>query len=174
MGFGKDGRGAIITSTRSQALAGLASNAVIAIGTKIPIIEDFRILRQEISAHVSGLTAGEGNGSSLIVYDGDLGVTEAAAARDAEGPVGPNDSVVAATAERPVWLLGIFGDDQSSDHTQLVARGRDGSPICMHKPRWTFASSKSWVVGFHNTSGVALTTGATVRIVTKQWGVWVR
>ncbi len=172
MGFGKDGKGTIIVEDRSQALGTLGNQVAILVGTKIGILKDFRMLKAEVRASMRGLTAGEGMGLQFGIADGDLSTTELASALLVNGPLGPNDGVGAAVAERWNKVMSALDGDAAS--VQALFKNDQGGPMLVVKPRWTFATTKSWNWFVFNGSGSALTTGSTVRIVTKCFGVWLR
>ncbi len=172
MGFGKDGKGVIINEDRSQALSTLANQAVILIGTKLGILKDFRMLKAELRAHLRNLTPGDGMGLIIGLADGDLTNSEIAAAILANAPLGPNDIVGTQVAERFNMLLSVAEGDLAE--TQVLFKNENGGPIIVVKPRWTFATTKSWNWFIFNGGGTALATGATVRITTKCYGVWLR
>ncbi len=172
MGFGKDGKGAIIREQRSQALSTLADATALLIGTKLATTEDFRLLKAEITCIVNGLTATEGNGLMLGLADGDLTVGEIKSVIQAQGPLDPNDIIQSDVAMRPVWLLGALEIDATA--LQGLMRGEGNTSLIEAKPRWTFSQTKSWNWFIWNQTGGALATGGLAIIVAKSFGVWVR
>ncbi len=176
LGFGKDGRGAIVRETRSQSLGTLAQDTALIIGTKLATTEVFRMLKAEVFCRINGLTSGEGSGLLLLLADGDLTVTEVGEAVNIDGPLGPNDAVNAALAERLVLNIGAVegnGDDAAAPTARVIKDMLSNAPFCVPKPRWSFQRTKSWNWVIFN-RGDALTTGAQVRIDAKSYGVWVR
>jgi len=170
MGFGKDGKGVMIRESRSNVLGALAQGVGVQIDTKLATLERFRMLRGEIFATVTGLTSGEGTGLILVLADGDLSLTEVDEAIDsANGPLGPNDQVIEAIAERPVWLIAAVDRETGPE---AMFENDQGGHMLVIKPRWTFARTKSWNWIVYNLGSI-LTTGATVHIRTKLFGVWV-
>ncbi len=177
MGFGKDNKGVIIQESRSQAIGTLATSTGLVIGTNLGILERFRMLKAEMSAIITGATTLEMNGMRLYLVDGDLSLPEIEAQIEGNGPVGPNDRIAADIAERFVILAGTFlsdGGDVGVDG-QVVCKDKDtNAPVIMVKPRWTFARTKGWDWVLYNATGRNVpTTGATVRIICKNFGVWV-
>ncbi len=172
MGFGKDSSGVIIGESRNQLLGALAQGTGIIIGTKVGILERFRMLKSEIAATVEILTSQEGTGLQLYLVDGDLTLTEFDLSIETEGPVGPNDKVAASIVERFSTLVGACEVVDSSTTELMVKDKVSNSPVCIVKPRWTFARTKSWNWILYN-NGPTLTTGANVRIKVKNFGVWV-
>ncbi len=169
MGFGKDGKGVILRESRTQALGGLANNSGVIIGTATAILERFRMLKAELTCTVSGITSGESTGLLLYLADGDLSLAEVEAAILADGPVGPNDRVTEAIVERPTWMAGV------NDHLvgdEGIFTNEMGGHLLVIKPRWTFARTKGWNWIIFN-QGSTVTTGITVAIIDKLFGVWV-
>ncbi len=171
MGFGKDGKGVIITEARIQTLGTLAQDTGILIGTKIATLERFRMLKAELLVTLRGLTAGDGGGYALYLCDGDLTLNEIELQIESTGPVGPNDAVAAAIAERFVKLVGV-SKILTSNIDQNMVDANTGGPMIVTMPRWTFSRTKSWNWVLYN-NGQAPTTGAAVAIKVKNFGVWV-
>ncbi len=169
MGFGKDGKGVIIRESRSQVLGTIAAETALVIGTKLATLERFRMLRCEVYATLTGLTSGELTGLLFVLADGDLTQTEVEACIESDGPLGPNDSVIADIADRPVWTFGAIDRETGSE---AIFENTEGGHMMVVKPRWTFARTKSWNFLVYNL-GAAPTTGASVIIRVKSFGVWV-
>ncbi len=170
MGFGKDGKGVIIRESRSQAIGTLASQTALLIGTKLVTLERFRMLKVEMLASIIGATASELRGMWLGIADGDLSVTEIEEAIEANGPLGPNDTVIAATAERWVMMLGMV--EETGATVRAFDKADSGGHLLTLNPRWTFSRTKSWNYFLYN-MGEAPTTGSSVLIRAKSFGVWV-
>lgn len=168
MGFGKDNMGVILRQGISQALLTLATDTGLIITAKPVTLERFRMLKSEVYGNVEGLQTGEGRGLSLWLVDGDLTLAQFEEAIETEGPLGPNDPIPAAVSERFTHFVGAFGGQVL---THLHDREAN-APFCTIKPRWTFARAKSWNWIIYNI-GPALTTGATVNLRVKNFGVWV-
>ncbi len=171
MGFGKDNKGVIIREARSQALGALAAQAGILIGTKLAITDSFRMLKAIGNFTIDGLTTVEGNGLLLYIANGDLSLAEAEAAIELSGPLDRSDRVNGPIAERFVMLVGAIraGGNQVE---QSFVDAHTGTPVIVTKPRWTFGSNDSWNWIVYN-NGVAITTGATVKLRVQAFGVWV-
>ncbi len=169
MGFGKDGKGVIIRESRVQALGALGINTGILIGTKLATLERFRMLRSEVFATMTGLTTGEGTGLLFGLADGQFTLVEIEAAIEADGPLGPNDTITEDIADRPVWFSGAVDRETG---TEAVFENDEGGHMMVLKPRWTFARTKSWNFFVYNL-GAAMTTGSQVQFRGKQFGVWV-
>ncbi len=169
MGFGKDSKGVIIRELKSQALGALSSSTGIIVGSPLATLERFRMLKAEIVATIVGLTGGEGSGLALYLVDGNFTLAEFEAAIENSGPVGPNESEEEEVSERfNVWA----GMTDYEIATESVFHNEMGGTLLAVKPRWTFARSKSWNWILYN-HGVALTTGATVKLNCKDFGIWV-
>ncbi len=171
MGFGKDGKGVIITQDISQALLTLATNTGIFISSALAILERFRMLKAEVFCVITPVASGELGGLRLYLVDGDLTLAEAEAAIEGNGPVGPNDVIAANIAMRPVFRVAAVSDiGIVTDAIHL--RNEDNGPMLVIKPRWTFARTKGWRWMAYN-SGPAPTTGTTIKLTAKNFGVWV-
>ncbi len=172
IGFGKDGKGEIIREARSQALSTLQAGGGIIIGTKLATTEDFRIIRTDVQSSITGLTSSEGKGLALYLVDGVFTIAEFEAAIEANGPLGPNEAVAAEIAMRfERWLGEVV--DAAGTAGDAIIRNEKGGALLQDTIRWTFSRTKSWNWVLFN-HGVALTTGATVFIKAKNYGVWVR
>ncbi len=169
MGFGKDGKGVIIRESRSQVLGTIAAESALIIGTKLATLERFRMLRCEVQATIVNLTSGEGTGMLLVLADGQFTQTEVEATIEADGPLGPNDDVTENIADRPVWTFGAVDRETG---TEALFENDMGGHTMVVKPRWTFARTKSWNFLVYNL-GAAPTTGSSVIIRVKSFGVWV-
>ena len=76
MGFGKDGKGAIVKEQTSLTLGALAGQAFTNIASSVSLDMDFRILKSEITAVVRAVTSLEGQGLILYMAEGDLSGAE--------------------------------------------------------------------------------------------------
>ncbi len=172
MGFGKDGKGVIITEQRSQAISTLAAQTALLIGTKLAMEEDFRILKSHVHCNLEGLDAGEGFRLLLGLADGNLNVAQIAEAIIANGPLNPNETPERERAMRPVFIIGASENNGLADGVfrDIVS----GAPMCIQKNRWTFQDGDSWNWFIYNQSASAMTTGATALLVAKNFGVWVQ
>ncbi len=174
MGFGKDGKGAIITHADIITLSTLATNTALKQDAPLAITEDFRLIKMEIAAWLANGTVGEGPIHLYLVND-ELTVAEIAECILNAGPLDRNDRVAQERAERAVFLVGTFGNAQgASDAVDDPLRGADGQEGVVNKTiRWTFSDPEGWSLVAFNQSGGTLTTGGVVRMVCKFFGVWV-
>ncbi len=172
MGFGKDGMGVILRESLTIALGTLGADTGIlatgGIGTGL--LERFRIIKTEITAHISGPVFALGDGPlELYLADGDFSLAEIEASVEATGPLGPNDKVNEALVERYTKLFGAMAfAPNDSGIGNILEQGR----IVSKTLRWTFARTKGWNWMFYN-RGTPLTTGATAKVRAKHFGVWV-
>ncbi len=168
MGFGKDGKGVIITETDLITLGTLANNTVLKQDSALVLTEDFRIISMELTTVLVGNTAAE-NPISLYLVNDELTVAEIKEAIEVNGPLGRSDRLNQERAERAVFLLGTFTGGGANVHFH----GKDGQNTVVNKTiRWTFSSAQGWSIVAFNHSGAALTTGAVVRFLSKYFGVW--
>ncbi len=171
MGFGKNNTGVIIRDNSAIALSTLGGESAIVITTDIVWGEDFRLLKTEFMALVEGLTAGQGSGLVIGIADGELTSTEIEECLQADGPGDRNDNLLTERANRPVWLIGaVIPGSPSADELRFI--GHNGGPLMEWKKRWTFSNPEGLEFFVYNQSGVALTTGATVRLDATHYGVW--
>lgn len=172
VGFGKDGRGVIITNLDSTTHGAMAANTVNLVGTPLVLTEDFRMLRLEVFAGQSSVTAGQGLNQIFGIADGNLSQSVIENAIEVGTPTGPEAGQMgnAEVGLRPVYLLG--GCEVRADQTSTVFRGDDGGLRMIWKKRWTFSRPTAWQFFVYN-NGAAMTTGAITKFVMKAFGVWV-
>ncbi len=171
MGFGKGGTGAIIKERTSIALDTLGQNTAIKLdGAPVVLAEDFRILKSELFAAVSGLTAGQGGGLHLGIANDELSAAEIAEAINLSGPVSRNDALQSERAMRAVWLISALdGSDVNTVDSRF--KGKAGGPMITWKKRWSFFDPQGWIFFIWN-EDAAISTGATARVVATHYGVW--
>ncbi len=173
MGFGKDGMGVILAEAPTEPLLTLAANTgLILSGNEIgtALLERFRIIKSEITGSVQDATGAVGDGPlELFMIDGDLTLAEFEEAIETVGPVGPNDTVRAEQASRWYKSFGLLSFTTEQNHAgYMLALGA----VVERTIRWTFARAKGWQWVIYN-HGTALTTGSTVKLQCKHFGVWV-
>ncbi len=175
MGFGKDGKGAIVREQTTISLGGLAGQDAVGVDSSVLLDADFRILKSEVTAVVRALTTTEGNGLILYMTQGLLSVAQAEATIELFGPVRPGERIEEEIAERWVRRLGItHGGDIA---TERVFTNEEGGGLLKINPRWTFrrgrtASQGGWNWLVYN-SGATITTGGVVDLLATHYGVWV-
>ncbi len=168
MGFGKDGKGAIIRENVTITVGGLAAVAVIK-GTSLSISEDFRILKTEYFISQSGNWGAVGDEVIIGFADDELSVGEIAECLNVDGPVDRNDRLAEERVMRAVWSL----IDLKGDSTTVVMQPPNDGKFMEHKPRWTFSNPEGWTWFAYNPLSGALTAGAVFIINAKYFGVWV-
>ncbi len=175
MGFGKDGKGVIIKEAATQPLLTLASNTGLflasgnTVGASLKI--RFRSLKVEYTGIINGAAVVDGDGPiDLYLVDGDLTVAEAEEAIELAGPVAANDRVAAERAMRWVKYMGqIWFVEQTANAENPHLR----RAVIEMTTRWTFGIDKGWRWMAYNSGSGALTTGATIKVTAKHFGVWV-
>ncbi len=166
MGFGKDGKGAMIRERHIITLGALVAGAVLKSDAQLAIEEDFRIIKTEVFPSLLTHAVGEAP-IYFGIADNELSVTEIAEALEVDGPLDRNDRVKVEQAERPVWILGQFlGDQQDVSDNPF--------PVGIVKNlRWTFSNPEGWTWFAFNGGPDNLTTGAFLRLYAVHYGVWV-
>ncbi len=176
MGFGKDGKGAIIKEQTVVTLAALATGDAAGQDSTILLDMDFRILKSEITAVIGGMTSLEGQGLILYMSQGDLTVAESEENIEAAGPIRLGDKIPQERADRWVRRVGITVGPTVNE-TERVFRNKYNGGLLELNPRWTFRRGRTAAAGGWNwvvyNDGVTLTTGGTVRITATHYGVWV-
>ncbi len=169
IGFGKDGKGVIIKEDHTLTVGAFTTKTVKAIGN-LSTTEDFRMLKAEVQAHMTGITAGELADIYIGIANGELSAVEIAESISLDGPLDRNDRAPDEFATRCVHLFGklkgIPGDQTNGEWVD-----RSNSPMMEHKFRWTYSNPEGWQYFLFN-NGSTTTTGATVRMLTKNYGVW--
>ncbi len=175
MGFGKDGKGAIIKERTQVTLGALASGDFAQADSLVLLDMDFRSLKSDVTAVVRGITASEGNGMILYMVQGILTAAEAEASIEQNGPIRMGERIEEEVAERWVRRLGITQGVATG--TERVFLNEAGGGLLSLKPRWTFrrgrtATEGGWNWGVYN-AGETITTGAVVDLIATHYGVWV-
>ncbi len=169
MGFGKDGKGVIITDVDTITLGTLANVTAIKQGSPLAMLEDFRLIKLEMAIGYAVITAGE-NPINIYLVNNDLTVAEVAEAIVTAGPLNRNERIATERASRAVFLLATAGGPA----TDFAFKGHDGQEGIISKViRWTFSNPEGWSIVAFNNSGSALTTGTIIRFSVKYFGVWV-
>ncbi len=176
MGFGKDGKGAIIKEQTDITLAGLVGLDYVQVDSDILLDQDFRILRSDVTAVARGITSLEGKGLILYMTQGILSESEAEQNIELDGPVRMGEKIDEEIASRWVRRLGIT-IGSTVNETERIFTNKYGGGLLNIEPRWTFrrgrtASEGGWNWGVYN-GGVTLTTGTIVNVIATHYGVWV-
>ncbi len=172
MGFGKDGKGAIIRESSAATLGAMNNDA----GTELAgpaLEEDFRILKTEGNVKISNLTTTQGAGLELWFANGELSVGEFLECIDLDGPLDRNDRVSQERAERFVKFVSAIVSPIVPTEVILYFLNETGGPQISFNPRWTFSNPEGWSFFLVNRSGSQLTTGASLEVTMTHYGVWV-
>ncbi len=176
MGFGKDGKGAIVKENSGFSLGALAAGDLALSSSSVQLDMDFRILRSDITAVITGATSLEGVGLILYMTEGDLDDAQAEANIEQNGPVRLGQQVEEEIASRWVRRVAIT-TGPTVNETERVFKNKYGGGLLSMEPRWTFRRGRTATEGGWNwacyNDGVLLTTGAVVNILATHYGVWV-
>ncbi len=176
MGFGKDGKGAIVKEQTTFTLGALAGQAVVGSNSSVQLDEDFRILRSDITCVLTGMTSLEGVGLILYMTEGDLTDPEVEANIEQNGPLRLGKQIEEEIASRWIRRVGIT-TGPTVNETERTMRNKWGGALLDLEPRWTFRRGRTATEGGWNwrvyNDGVTITTGASARIIATHYGVWV-
>ncbi len=171
MGFGKDGKGAIVRSqVAGGALGALGSSDAVAFAS-ITLGEDFRVLKSIVYATIDSLTASEQGLFGLYMCNGALSAAEVEEAIEADGPTDRNDANSRERAERQVHLIGVARKTDAAA-VFIQFESPEGGLIMTDKFRWTYSDPEGWLWAIYN-MGTGITTGATLQLRATHYGVWV-
>ncbi len=176
MGFGKDNKGVIVHEQTTVTLAGLAGQAYVQQNTAAQMDADFRILKTELTAVLTGITSLEGAGLILYMTEGALSAAECEANIELNGPLSGGDQVAEELASRWVRRVATSPNNVVNATERSMINEKGGSILTLN-PRWTFrrrrtANEGGWNWGIYN-DGVTLTTGTICRVIATHYGVWV-
>lgn len=163
----KDSRLVIRTGFSSEALLTLGSGTVLKEAVPIACLEDWRLIKVEGVIGVEGLTGEEGP-IVVGIADDSLSVGEIGEALAASGPNNTDSaerSTSGAQAKRPVWIIDVLGSGAAGS----IPKAKPFSKKIM----WTFADGFPPNFFAFNMGSAALTTGTLLRVLQKQFGVWV-
>ncbi len=176
MGFGKDGKGAIVKEQTIFSLGALAGQDALGNDSDVLLDMDFRILRSDITAVITGMTSLEGVGLILYMTQGILTTAESEVNIEQNGPLRLGEKIEEEIASRWVRRVGIV-TTPTVNEVERTFENKYGGSLLNLEPRWTFrrgrtASEGGWNWLVYN-DGITITTGATVRILATHYGVWV-
>ncbi len=176
MGFGKDGKGAIVKEQTTFALGALAGQALLGASSGVLLDSDFRILKSEITATLTGITSLEGAGLILYMSEGELSDALVEANIELDGPVSMGDKSQEEIASRWVRRIGTSPNATVNETERMMVNEYGGSLLKLN-PRWTFRRRRTTTEGGWNwnvyNDGVTLTSGTICRILATHYGVWV-
>ncbi len=173
LGFGKDGKGVIITDSDVITLSTLGNNTVIKQTAPLAFTDRFRLIKCTARVTLKGITANEGPLLFGLASNA-LSVTQIAAAISANGPTSRQQKTDQNEAELPVWVLGSFASLSATIVELLKATSSGTDGYVSETIRWTFGvdASPGYSFWVQNRSGGALQTGGVVTVETKMFGVW--
>ncbi len=169
MGFGKDGKGALIRESTSLDLGTLGAVTAIKADAALVIGDDFRLLKSEIMATLERDLGGTDEAVLIGIADNELSVAEIAECLVANGPIDRNDNLANERAMRPVWIIGQFRGVGAVETIHM------GLPIIHKGKPWTFSNPEGWTFFAFNPTGAALadTNTPEVKLFATHYGVWV-
>ncbi len=161
--FTKSERSGILYDEGNVSLSTLANKVALTIGSKIDGSREngFRILRTDYWITGHDFTAGEYPITVGLSF-GSLSVAEIAEAFAADPQSSDKRNLIEQTM-RPIFILGILGD--TGDMRFLTGTV---------KPRWSSPEGAAVKFFAYNSTGATLTTGASVRLIAKHFGVWLK
>lgn len=169
MGFGKDGKGAILRESGAITLSTLAANTALKDASPLAITEDFRIIKSQIFVQLEGDADGPAQPLIFGICSDELSVTEISECIEAEGPLDREDRLKVERAERPVFEICQFDELQSDAITKVPNNGMPIEKVL----RWTFSNTSGWSFFVYNFGSGACVDGGVVRFRAKHYGVWV-
>ena len=171
LGFGKDGKGAILRESQTVDTTTLAANTVVKFSSQLALTDHFRIIKTEYFIIMRIGSGSPGEHAMVGLADNELSVAEIAETLEVDGPVHSADNLKAERAMRPVWLFEGFVHTSANEGTHLMSnRGAPSEKVL----RWTFAEDHGWTWFVWNPLGSAYADGPTYTVIAKHYGVWVR
>ncbi len=174
MGFGRNGKGVILREFQDPVSIGAMATGIAVTFGGIAIEEDFRILKSEVMAGITGGDAGEAEGVMLGMNNGDLTPAEIAECLRALGPLDRNDAIRTERANRQCHSIGVGRKSGLGvSETEIVFHDKHtNAPMCVDKFPWTYSDPESWEFFIYN-QGPAIATGSSVYLIATHYGVWV-
>ncbi len=177
MGFGKDGRGVIIKNRDVFTFLTLGSVTALKQDSPLVLAEDFRCLKSEHRYTLENATFVSGDGPLMIgICSNELSAAEIAESILPDGPLGRNDRDRYEKATRPVFL---FKEKAGGKNViipfvpQTAVIGDDTNGYFEGNQAWTYSNPEGFALFVMNMGTGALTTGATMRVFSTYYGVWV-
>ncbi len=131
------------------------------------LTEDLYVISIDLECQITGLTAGEGQPSHLIIAHGDYSDTEINEHLDVK-LLGPGNKLEQERARRLVRKVGIFVSAALSSAAIALQMDKTRTKI-----KFVCQSGKDLSIGVNNRSGAALTTGASLRWSGTVYGRWI-
>lgn len=163
MGFGKDGKGAIIRESVEIVTGSLAAFTGLkqtSGGIRTLLQSPFRIIKTE---YVISIEHALSQTIALYLCNDELTASEIEVAIESDGPVDWNQHDEQEVAERYVKMMNIIGADP-----------QDVRDVISKTIRWTFADPEGWCWYVYNTTSQALSNTVSVRVYATHYGVWLR
>ncbi len=169
MGFGKDGKGAILRESSSIDLGTLGAVTAIKADAALVLGDDFRLLKSEMMFTLERDLGGTDEAVLIGICDNELSVAEIAEALSANGPLDRNDNLASERAMRPVWIVAQF---RSTAQQNLP---NNSLPVIHKGKPWIFSNPEGWTWFAFNPTGSALadTNTPEVKFFGTHYGVWV-
>ncbi len=136
--------------------------------------EDFYCISADLQLTVSGLTAGEGDPSTVGYNHGDYSAAQVAENLNVQ-LLGPGNKLQQEQSRRLVRRAGALQSLTGlNDSTQLnLVGGGDGGRIIRTKLKFVVQSGQELELWFMNRSGATITTGAQARFSGTLYGRWI-
>ncbi len=134
--------------------------------------EDMFVLSTDLSATLTGLTAGEGIPCTVGISHSDYSVTEIDEATDVE-LLGPGSKIEQERARRLVRKVGSVNESPLATQVQIPLIGRNGSRVIRTKCKFLVSSGKTLDIWLKNRTGSTITTGTILRFDGYIYGRWI-
>ncbi len=135
------------------------------------LTEDLFVISSEITSQIRGVTAGEGDPSTLVLAHGDYTDAQIAEALTVK-LLGPGNKIEQERSRRLVRKLGVFQGSNVNVETELKMIGKGGAPNPKTNVKFVIESAKTMKIGIQNRSGGAFTTGAILEFDGMIYGRW--
>ncbi len=154
------------------ALSTLGSQAVLSANLiEGTLTEDIFVISSDLSASITGLSAGEGSPHELGIAHSDYTDVEIKENLDVV-LLGPGSKIELERTRRLVRKVGVANTFVNSGQTILEFIEKNGSRIIRTKWKFTVQNGKTLDIWVQNRSGATLTTGATLRWSGTIYGRW--
>ncbi len=163
--FSDNSMASIVWDETTLTLSTLGSGSILTANSRIDAsrLQGFRILKTQYYFALKSMTPDEGPIMMHLAHDLTAAEMEETIGAD---PQRSGDPTLEPRALRPVWPLGLLGND-TEGNAGVFLQGEI-------KLGWSFPEGTILKIGAENISGSALTTGAVVRGRMKHFGVWLR
>ncbi len=168
--FSKNEKAGIVYDDVEIALSTLGSKAAILSESKIDSLREqgFRVLKTQYWIEFLGKADGEGPLVVGLSCGQDAAHLAGAISADPQGQFDTPEEVANEAAKRPVWPLYLIARSALKSGTAGFANF-DTQEL---KPQWSAREGGHFDWFVYNMDGGALTTGCTIRIFAKHFGVW--